>query len=219
MKEILKKKKIVASVVAAAIIIGATSTVAYFKTQTKAVENSFTTGSLKTEIEEEFEGQIQKNTTIKKTPHVVNKGAIRVFVRARVLVTPDIADYDDSEDTNKIRLLSGTWEGTTFNVATSSDNKYKSLLGKDKDVLYGEPDTDDEKIGWIYSDGYYYYNKPIVAGESTENIFSGVFVGNDVNVNFDVTVYQESVSASGYNVSKTYDVETIKSVFSDVDKK
>ncbi|WP_027422346.1 BsaA family SipW-dependent biofilm matrix protein [Lachnobacterium bovis] len=224
MKEILKNKKVVAGVMAAVVIIGATGTYAFYKTQTETVANTFKTGPIKTEIEEEFEGSVQPEATVKKTPRVKNTGSLIAFVRVRVFPSPDIVDYVGSAENNevaedKIGLLSGEWSDRAFNVATCQNNQYKSLLGRDENAIYGEPDSESEdKIGWIYSDGYYYFNRPIKPGESTEKLFSGVKIGKSVKDNFDVTVSQESVAASKYKAVKVYDLEKIKSEFEAAEK-
>lgn len=217
MKKILKKKKIVASVLALVVIAGTAGSYAIYKAQTSTAANTFTKGKLKTQIEEEFEGEVSPGALIKKTPRVVNVGQTNAFVRVRVTATPDIINYSSNVVEDKIQLFSGRWSENNFTVENDKTG-YKTILGKDADVLYGEPDEGEEKVGWIYSDGYYYYNKPIKRQEETEKVFSAVKIGTNVKYSFDVTVYQESVSASRYDTDKTYDLRTIKSEFSGVDK-
>lgn len=219
MKDILKKKKIIVSILTIVIIAGAASSYAIYKSQTSTAANTFTKGKLKTQIEEDFEGDVSPGAVIKKTPSVVNVGQTNAFVRVRVTATPDIINYGNDVINDRIQLLSGRWSDNTFTEIENDKTGYKSILGKDTNVLYGEPDEGEEKIGWIYSDGYYYYNKPIKRQEKTEKVFSAVKIGTEVKYSFDVTVYQESVSASRYDTDKTYDLDTIKSEFSDVDKK
>ena len=187
---------------AAVLLLGITGTAATFASVTavsNSVVNSFVAGEVKTTIEEETEGIIEKNQVIKKNPAVHNEGKSNAFVRARVTKSP----ADDS----LIELLYGSFTNGTFQSG-----------GKALNVLdHGMYDPDGNGIGWYkVDDGWYYYSTPIAPGESTETLFDAVKIG-DVSGDFDITVYQESVFSGSYEAGETVPLEEIRSFFDAVD--
>lgn len=58
--------------------------------------------------------------------------------------------------------------------------------------------------GWsMKTDGYYYYDKKLGAGESTSGIFDNIVIKNSLKkeelIPFDILVYAESVQAYGFS--------------------
>lgn len=189
---------------AAVLLLGITGTAATFASVTAvsdSVVNTFMAGEVKTVIEEEPDGIIEKNRVIKKNPTVHNNGKSNAFVRARVTKSP----ADDS----LIGLLYGSWTNGTFQSGGTA------LQVSD----YGMYDPDGDGIGWYKADdGWYYYSVPIAPKESTETLFDAVKIG-DVSGDFDITVYQESVFSGSYEAGETVPLEEIRSFFDAVDSR
>lgn len=100
---ILKSKKIIfALALGVAIMVTSTvGTLAYLKSNSGTVVNTFTVGSVETEIDE----NVDPNQNLKKV-RVVNTGKNDCLVRMRVVISPEnseikINDYNSSEFTNK----------------------------------------------------------------------------------------------------------------------
>lgn len=99
MKSLLTKKSILIAALAILLVgTGITATLAYLSDREEAMVNTFKTGSITTEIEEEFEQET--TTTFRKEPVIVNTGDNDCYVRARVLASPAEALklYDFSEN-------------------------------------------------------------------------------------------------------------------------
>lgn len=205
MKKILSNKKAAVTITALGVfLIGALTTLGILVSTTKTVANTFEGAEVKTKIEEEFEGTIKKGETIKKNPSVKNEEKSDAFIRVRVTVTPEeILSSSEEVDETKIYLL-------------CSDGK---PLGTQTDVLYNKEgsikgeDVVNEQYGWIYSDGYYYYNTPIKKSANTKSLFENVKIGSDIPCNFDVTISQDAVFADGYKAGDVVSVEKIKAEF------
>ena len=195
MKEIWKKKKIF--VITIALIVGIIGTAATFGT----VTNTFQAAKVATEIEEEFEGGIKAGSTVKKNPSVKNTGISDVFVRARITVSPEQTE---------VMLLNGTWNGTAFS------EKGKAVDGIATERTLYDPDSNG--TGWYQgTDGWFYYNSPVAPGQSTDNLFDAVKIGN-VTKNFDITVYQEAVFAGSYEAKDQVELPVLKGFFAEVTK-
>ena len=87
MKSLLTRKSMLIAALAI-LLVGTTitATLAYLSDREEAMVNTFKTGSITTEIEEEFEQE--SATTFRKEPVVVNTGDSDCYVRARVLASP-----------------------------------------------------------------------------------------------------------------------------------
>lgn len=105
------------------------SSLAYLVADTTAVVNTFTPGSVSSEVKETFENGTKKDVTIKNT------GNTDAYIRAMVVIT---------------------WKDTSGNVYGAS----QPVAGTDYTISYG--------TGWtLGSDGFWYYNEVVAAGEST----------------------------------------------------
>lgn len=203
MREIWRKKKMLIVMAALAVgIFGTAATAAIVTAAAGTVTNTFDAGEVKTKITEEFEGVVEKNSTIKKNPSILNEGKSNVFIRARITISPEDADAE---------LLCGTWNGSSDFVKTG--------FAADKTPVNGLYDPDKNGIGWYAAeDGWYYYSAPVAANDASETLFDAVKIG-DTEKNFDITVYQEAVYSKNYEVNKTVALELITACFDEVDKK
>ena len=182
-------------------LTGTAVTFASVKAVSNPVVNSFEAGEVKTSIEEDFDGPIEKNKTVKKNPAVKNEGRSNAYIRARITISPE-KDLD-------VTLLQGTWENGQF---TSQG----TALGGSQGSMY---DPDGDGIGWyIAGDGWYYYSAPVEPGALTETLFDAVKIG-DVGGDFDITIYQEAVYSGADEAGKTVSLQHIQSVFADVNSR
>lgn len=138
--------------------------------------NSFTLGSVETEIDEK--GPNIHDDHIDKQPYVKNTGTNSALVRMRVTISPDelINKYD-------IHLV---YNDKLYIYNDSEDN-------------WGN--TDDY---WVYSDdGFWYYTGIIEANERTEPLFTKVTGNNIIGNNgliselegLEITVYYDSIQS------------------------
>lgn len=145
-------------------------TLAYLVASDDPIINTFKLANVNTEIEEPGGGNAST-----KTPWVENIGESTVFVRAKAVVV--------------------TGDGSSVPV-TEAD--LKIFYNDSDDVVLGNNGWSDTKgIYWIDGrDGWYYYNRTLAKGQTTEPLFNGVEVTNtelDETANFDIYVYHESV--------------------------
>lgn len=138
--------------------------------------NSFTLGSIETEIDEK--GPNIHDDHIDKQPYVKNTGTNSALVRMRVTISPD-------ELINKYDI---------------------NLVYNDKLYIYNDSEdnwgnTDDY---WVYSDdGFWYYTGIIEANERTEPLFTKVTGNNIIGNNgliselegLEITVYYDSIQS------------------------
>lgn len=138
--------------------------------------NSFTLGSVETEIDEK--GPNIHDDHIDKQPYVKNTGTNSALVRMRVTISPD-------ELINKYDI---------------------NLVYNDKLYIYNDSEdnwgnTDDY---WVYSDdGFWYYTGIIEANERTEPLFTKVTGNNIIGNNgliselegLEITVYYDSIQS------------------------
>lgn len=116
-----------------------------------------------------------------------------MFVRARITVSPEQTE---------VMLLNGTWNGTAFS------EKGKAVDGIATERTLYDPDSNG--TGWYQgTDGWFYYNSPVAPGQSTDNLFDAVKIGN-VTKNFDITVYQEAVFAGSYEAKDQVELPVLK---------
>lgn len=137
--------------------------------------NSFTLGSVETEIDED--GPKIHDDHIDKQPYVKNTGTNSALVRMRVTISPD--ELIDKYDINLVY----------------NNELYDYDSTKDK-----WDNTDDY---WVYSDdGFWYYTGIIEAYEQTEPLFTRV-EGNIIENNglipelegLEITVYYDSIQS------------------------
>lgn len=138
--------------------------------------NSFTLGSVETEIDED--GPNIHDDHIDKQPYVKNTGTNSALVRMRVTISPD--ELIDKYDINLV------YNNELYDYDTTKD-KWDN--------------TDDY---WVYSDdGFWYYTGIIEANKQTEPLFTKV-IGNNIIENngliselegLEITVYYDSIQS------------------------
>lgn len=197
-----KTYRIVAAATVLALgLTGTAVTFASVKAVSNAVVNSFEAGEVKTSIEEEFEGTVEKNKTVKKNLAVRNEGRSNAYIRARITVSPE-KDLD-------VTLLHGSWVNGSF---TSEGTALAVNAG-------GFYDPDGDGVGWYAgTDGWFYYSAPVEPGTVTETLFDAVKIG-EVSGDFDITVYQEAVYSSTDAAGTTMPLEHIVSFFDAVNSR
>lgn len=137
--------------------------------------NSFTLGSVETEIDED--GPKIHDDHIDKQPYVKNTGTNSALVRMRVTISPDelIKEYG-------IDLV---YNGKTYEYDPTEDN------------------WEDTADYWVYSNGFWYYTGIIEANKRTEPLFTKV-TGNGIIENngliselegLEITVYYDSIQS------------------------
>ncbi|QUN11526.1 hypothetical protein KEC48_08410 [Clostridium sp. C1] len=137
--------------------------------------NSFTLGSVETEIDEDKPNI--HGDHIDKKPYVKNTGTNSALVRMRVTISPD-------ELINKYGI----------NLV------YNDKLYKYNDSEDNWDNTDDY---WVYSGGFWYYTGIIEANERTEPLFTKVTGNNIIGNNgliselegLEITVYYDSIQS------------------------
>ncbi len=72
------------------------------------------------------------------------------------------------------------------------------------------------EIGWVYKDGWYYYNTPIARNDYTGFLFTDFLIGETVTQDFDITVYQEAVSAGMYEIGAVVPVDKMEEMFENI---
>lgn len=199
MKKFLKKKKVFIITLALALgIVATAATVAIMTATTGSVQNFFNPADVNTHIEEQVDDQtVKANTSILKAPVVVNDGPSNAFIRARITISPS---------TSGVKLLAGEWS-----ALTGADK----VFTQKSEVFNGTVFADNGN--WIYcqEDGFYYYNIPVQAEDTTASIFDAVVLTESA----DVTVYQESVLATDkFELDTKVDVKTIRALFEKVNE-
>ena len=178
-----------AAVAAIAVCVG--MTFSYLVSVPNGVENEITVGYDRIEIVEQFtpptKQEPNKDSSYKKRVTVKNNGDTPCFVRV-------YADFSSAE-IRSISSFSFDEEGSNYYSAEremTSDNFVYEVTEADNNWVF-VPDSDAElgsELG-----GYYYYTKPLKAGEETPPLFTYVKTDNtnhDVQ-QYDVIVYAESV--------------------------
>lgn len=202
MKRLMKKISInhlllAGLVVGMALVAG--STVALLKVNSNSLTNKFAVASVESKIREDVsEENVTVNTDIKKAVRIENTGEDAVFIRARIVVSPEKLWTE-----SKINLKYGKWDGNVFAEKGTLSKNPANLTRVDSSNIQGE---------WIYgNDGFYYFSE-LVPGTNDKNnsedrctdyLLSAVYLSADMNSEdiLDVTVYQESVVAKGYTNS------------------
>lgn len=169
------------------IIIFSAQTVAYFSENRNSGANTIKSGNVDIDLIEMTEtanGVVQYTnpvsvmpaTSVSKIVSVYNAGTLPVYVRIKVVKTIN-------KDENSVPANWQDMIACNYNV----DN---------------EATTDVKEGAWTYYDGYYYYNLPLAAGQSTASLFDTVIfspaMGNEfTNSQMTMAVICEATQASG----------------------
>lgn len=162
--------------------------------------NKLAVASVATKIDEEVSKEpVAVETDIKKAVRVENTGEDAVFIRARIVVSPEKLWTD-----GKISLKYGMWNDGVFSQEGELAKNPADLVKIDSMLDGGF---------WRYSsdDGYYYYSELVPGTDEavtddkrfTDYLLGAVQLSSDMTAEdtFDLTVYQESVIAKGYSNS------------------
>lgn len=182
MKRFMKHHKWILSLLLVA-LIGVGATGAYLVASSGTVKNTFASGNVTTEIEENVGSEGQKEVAIKNT------GDLPVYVRARIVV-----GGAKQSDLEYVTALPTGWE---------SAGKVYIVLNPNS----GWTKDGDDPNGW------YYYTEYLPAGQLTNKLMTHVYIGANATVDtdhFTVTITQESAVASdtSYNT-----IDQIKTAF------
>jgi len=204
MKRLLKKISI-NHLLLAGLVVGITlvagSTVALLKVNSNLLTNKFAVASVESKIREDVSGEnVAANTNIKKAVQIENTGKDAVFIRARIVVSPEKLWTD-----GKVSLKYGKWNGSIFTEEGALSTNPANLAQVDSSEIPGY---------WIYgNDGFYYFSElvpgtkdaALAAERFTDYLFGAVTLSSQMTSEdiLDVTVYQESVVAKGYSNSVT----------------
>ena len=148
----MKKKFIAGAVVAICLSLVTYGTLAYF-THEDTATNVITSGNIKIELQE---------TAITEDGQVV--------------------EFEQSQD--RFNVMPAQSVSKIVKVQNTGDNDAYIRIAIDKTInlaegVEGTPDTDLISMdfdydNWTLKDGYYYYNKPLAPGETTEALFNNV---------------------------------------------
>lgn len=182
----MKRKILILSVLAILVAILAANTLAYFTADTKA-HNVITTGDVDIVLQEwadearteKFESPVgvMPGTEVTKIVEVKNVGTGSAWVRVELTVE--------------------VWMGDEYEEGLPADPVH---------LMYGDT-AGCNTTDWWYQDGYYYYNKPLAPGETTEPLFTSVAfddqMGNDYQnstAHVDVNAYAVQSANNGEDV-------------------
>ena len=182
----MKRKVLILSVLAILIAILAANTLAYFTADTKA-HNVITSGGVSIKLNEwanearteKFEDKtgVMPGAEVTKIVEVENVGTGTAWVR--------------------VELSIEVWLG---------DEYEEELPAEPVHLMYGDT-AGCNTTDWTYQDGYYYYNKPLAPGETTEPLFTTVTfdpkMGNEYQnstAHVDVNAYAVQSANNGEDV-------------------
>lgn len=183
----MKRKILILSVLVICLAMVAAGSLAYYTADTKA-HNVITTGSVDIELNEwaneerteKFENQtgVMPGKDVTKIVEVKNVGTGSAWVRVELTVE--------------------VWMG---------DEYKEELPAKPVHLMYGDT-AGCNTTDWTYQDdGYYYYNKPLAPGETTEPLFTSVAfddqMGNEYQnstAHVDVNAYAVQSANNGEDV-------------------
>ena len=197
------KKKMIIPLVSLATILVIIGIVIAFLIASEKRDNTVYIGEGDAEIVEEFEApkKLEQSNEFKKQISVKNTGKNDCYVRVFV-------DFSSSEIRNKSYLSNeddpnDSTKGTNFKSVTEFIESLKESDSNTTNWVYiPENDANNPKLG-----GYFYYTKPLSAGESTNSLFKWVrtvFGENEDPQAFDIIVYTETVQTVETNNGTVY---------------
>lgn len=150
----MKKKILLAAAIVICLTIAVSGTLAYFTFESTA-HNVITTGGVSIEVVEKTKGEGETEVDFPK------EGITGVMPGTEVSKIVSVKNTGNSEAWVRVKV-----------DATIKSAKDKELP---LDLENGDPVMDFTiGDGWGEKDGYYYYNKPVRAGESTSILFDTV---------------------------------------------
>ena len=203
----MKKKLLVLAAAALSLTVAVSGTMAYF-TDSSVAHNVITSGGVSIELientkddagtdivwpEEGLSG-IMPGTSASKIVSVANIGQAEAWIRVGVDIAISESGDPITNPTIKCLPLTITVDGREVDVVSYSVDSEKWLRGED---------------------GYYYYNAPVTAGSTTENLFDEVTVATEMGNEYqNCTVYidvtAEAVQTANNPIPDDGDVTDIK---------
>ena len=126
--------------------------------------------------------------------NVITSGNIKIELQETALVNDTEIPFKESQDVYNV--MPGQEVSKIVRVENTGSNPAYIRISVDKAIqlaesVQGNPDTDlisiDYDSSWTLKDGYYYYNKPLAAGNTTEPLFRNVTFDSDMG-----NMYQNS---------------------------
>ena len=145
-------------------------TLSYLAGVTPSRTNTFTIGSVATELlEPEFK---LDGTKIGKNPYVTNVGDVDCIVRMKIEISPEEIEVPLSENPS-YKVVNGVQGGMNAEM-TSPDAERLWNLGYRFWLNYNTNAT--QKSSWVYNnaDGYWYYQDVLSPAEDTSELFTEV---------------------------------------------
>ena len=182
----MKRKILILSVLAILVAILAANTLAYFTADTKA-HNVITTGDVDIVLQEWADEA--------RTEKFVNP--VGVMPGTEVTKIVEVKNVGTGTAWVRVELTVEVWMG---------DEYEEELPAKHVHLMYGDT-AGCNTTDWTYFDGYYYYDKPLAPGETTEPLFTSVAfddqMGNDYQnstAHVDVNAYAVQSANNGEDV-------------------
>lgn len=148
----MKRKILILSVLAILIAILAANTLAYFTADTKA-HNVITTGDVDIVLQEWADED--------RTEEFVNP--VGVMPGTEVTKIVEVKNVGTGTAWVRVQMSIEVWIG----------DYEKGLPADPVHLMYGDT-VGCNTTDWTYFEGYYYYNKPLAPGETTEPLFTSV---------------------------------------------
>jgi alternate signal-mediated exported protein len=209
----MKRNGIRTAGLAVAVVLALAAGVYAYLTNSQSVTNEFTGGNNDIKVDEIFPKDeipplAEGINSYTKTVRVKNQGNVPCYIRVFV-------DFSAGD----IRNISGySSDGTTYYSAVLSESGLTDDV-KDKDgktVIYKDSYINHLPDGWVYipetgtntdkvedaMGGWFYYTKPVEAGESTADLFKTVctyFKSKEDISAYQIFVYAESVQIRDQN--------------------
>lgn len=206
MKDKLTNKRVrtfLAGIIALAIFVG---TWAYYTSSTK-INNDLKTKGYGNRTVEEFtpDEEWQPGETVTKTAAVTNTGDYALVVRvkfdeawSRSGAAFQTVGFDGAIDTVQYQASPQSWKAVQANGPAGETD---GLTAGDETVVYKLLNSTDWTKG---NDGYFYYNKPLGAGNTTENLLNSITLAD----NTDIGVY--TTTNNYYSTTAKATIEQLK---------
>lgn len=149
----MKRKILILSVLAILVAILAANTLAYFTADTKA-HNVITTGDVNIVLREWADED--------RTKEFVNP--VGVMPGTEVTKIVEVKNVGTGSAWVRVQLSIEVWLGDEYEEGLPADPVH---------LMYGDT-VGCNTTDWTNQDGYYYYNKPLAPGETTEPLFTSV---------------------------------------------
>lgn len=184
------RKKHIAALAGIAAVFAVGGSLAYFNQNLEAV-NVLNVGKFDTEVVEIFnpeEGENwQPGATVNKQYSVKNSGSIDALVRVKLQET-----WTRKGEDEPFLSIDSSEEPEILGNNPEADNKIESVFQSDKTDGEAGNDRDDSVVwkelqtdagdDWAYYKGYYYYEKTLTPGTTTNALLESVTLDKDIDL-------------------------------------